>query len=302
MVIGEIDTKTSSDLTISGATVTVPAGYYASTALKSVSTATQATPNITVNSSGLITATATQSAGYVFSGTKSATKQLTTQGAQTITPTTTNQTISSGKYLTGTQTVKGDANLIAANIAEGKTIFGVTGTYTGGVDTSDATATADKIFLDETAYVNGEKVTGSFTIDDELTAQDSLITQIASTLVGNKAVSSSGTCTVIIAGFTGWNSSNNDVIRYSCVKNGEIVVEEIDMIPIFPDDVPYTFLENVVCNSIIEYRYDGDSDEVNYLDIVADDSITIFYQKIDTEVHVLFSASANGTIRFDEWD
>lgn len=39
-------------------------------------TATQATPSISVNSSGLITASATQSAGYVASGTKSATKQL----------------------------------------------------------------------------------------------------------------------------------------------------------------------------------------------------------------------------------
>lgn len=95
-------------------------------------TATQATPSINVSSSGLITASTTQSAGYVAAGTKSATKQLTVQAAQTITPGTSNKTIASGRYLTGTQTIKGDANLKAANIASGVSIFGVTGTHSGG--------------------------------------------------------------------------------------------------------------------------------------------------------------------------
>lgn len=130
-VTGTIASKSSSNLTSSGATVTVPAGYYPSQASKSVATATQATPSITVSSAGLITAKSTQSAGYVSSGTKSATKQLTTQGAQTITPGTSNKTIASGRYLTGTQTIKGDANLVAANIKKGVSIFGVAGTNEG---------------------------------------------------------------------------------------------------------------------------------------------------------------------------
>lgn len=130
-VTGTIASKSSSNLTASGATVTVPAGYYPSQASKSVATATRATPSITVSSAGLITAKSTQSAGYVSSGTKSATKQLTTQGAQTITPGTSNKTIASGRYLTGTQTIKGDANLVAANIKKGVSIFGVAGTNEG---------------------------------------------------------------------------------------------------------------------------------------------------------------------------
>ena len=130
-VTGTIASKSSSNLTSSGATVTVPAGYYPSQASKSVATATQATPSITVSSAGLITAKSTQSAGYVSSGTKSATKQLTTQGAQTITPGTSNKTIASGRYLTGTQTIKGDANLVAANIKKGVSIFGVAGSNEG---------------------------------------------------------------------------------------------------------------------------------------------------------------------------
>lgn len=55
-----------------------------------------------------------------------------------------------------------------------------------GIDTSDATATADKIFKDESAYVDGEKLIGTFTIDSELTEQNDLISQI-STLVAQKA-------------------------------------------------------------------------------------------------------------------
>jgi len=90
----------------------------------------QATPEITVSSGGLITASATQAAGLVPAGTKTATKQLTVQAAQTITPGTSNKTIASGRYLTGTQTIKGDANLKAANIKKGVSIFGVAGSYT----------------------------------------------------------------------------------------------------------------------------------------------------------------------------
>lgn len=92
-----------------------------------------ATPMIDVSAGGLITATTEQEKGYVPGGTKSATQQLTTQGAATITPTTTNQTaVASGRYTTGDVVVSGDANLVPENIAEGVSIFGVTGTHSGG--------------------------------------------------------------------------------------------------------------------------------------------------------------------------
>ena len=106
----------------------------------------QATPSISVSSAGLITASATQEAGYVSAGTKSATKQLATQAAQTITPGTSNKTIASGRYLTGTQTIKGDSNLVAGNIKKGVSIFGVTGTHEGGTTV--------------------QKKTGAFTLDE----------------------------------------------------------------------------------------------------------------------------------------
>ena len=94
---------------------------------------TQATPSISVSSSGLITASATQSGGIVEGGSKSATQQLTTQAAKTVTPGTSDQTaVASGRYTTGTVQVAGDANLVPENIAEGVSIFGVQGTHSGG--------------------------------------------------------------------------------------------------------------------------------------------------------------------------
>ncbi len=84
------------------------------------------------------------------------TGSIPSKGATTYTPGTVNQTIASGSYLSGAQTIKGDANLVASNIAKGKSIFGVSGTYT-----SDANAVAGNILSGKTAYVNGSKITGS---------------------------------------------------------------------------------------------------------------------------------------------
>lgn len=89
---------------------------------------------------------------------------ISKKASATITPGTADQTISSGQYLSGAQTIKGDENLVAENIKSGVSIFGVTGTLeTGGTgtDTSDATASASDILSGKTAYVKGTKVTGT---------------------------------------------------------------------------------------------------------------------------------------------
>lgn len=57
---------------------------------------------------------------------------ITRKSAATYTPGTADQTIAAGQYLSGTQTIKGDANLVAENIAEGVSIFGVAGALKAG--------------------------------------------------------------------------------------------------------------------------------------------------------------------------
>ena len=118
----------SSDLSVSGDTVTAPAGYYENAASATVQSATWKSastigvvPSISVDANGLITATASgwtsckplSASGYADADTSanlqlsgSKTSQLDTIGATTYTPTKgTAQTIPLGKFLTGDQTI-----------------------------------------------------------------------------------------------------------------------------------------------------------------------------------------------------
>lgn len=158
----DVPRKSSSDLTASGATVSVPSGYYASNASKAVSSGsatpassiTGTTATVSSPSSNKIMLTQTVSntpqvtAGYISSGTAgnssvSLTGACTTKGSTTYYASTSDQTIGSGTYITGTQTFKAvsQTNLSAENIKNGTTIsisngngniWSVTGTYSGG--------------------------------------------------------------------------------------------------------------------------------------------------------------------------
>lgn len=232
-VPGSIPTKGASDLSASGKTVTVPAGHYPAQVTKDIAagsatgtgSAQQSEPDISVSDGGLITAsvaaknisvTPAVQPGYVGSGTagnvsltaNSATKQMTTQGAKTVTPSTSEQTavakgvfttgivkvgaiqtetktatgngdvtpasgkflskvtvsiptqgaktvtpstseqtaVASGKLTTGAVKVSGDANLVAANIVNGKSIFGVSGNARKFASMNGSDFTGEKYF------------------------------------------------------------------------------------------------------------------------------------------------------------
>ena len=81
---------------------------------------------------------------------------IESKAVATYKPSTVNQVIAAGQYLSGDQTIQGDANLVAGNIKAGTSIFGISGSFT-----SDATAAAGHILSGKTAYINGAKVTGT---------------------------------------------------------------------------------------------------------------------------------------------
>lgn len=72
-----VSRRSSSDLTVSGATVTAPAGYYSAQASKSVATGTAGTPTATKgtvsNHAVTVTPSVTNTTGYITGGTKTGT-------------------------------------------------------------------------------------------------------------------------------------------------------------------------------------------------------------------------------------
>lgn len=157
-VTGNIESKSSSDLSASGATVTVPAGYYSSSASKAVAAGEVVVPSILqgvsaeadfnsgrVELTQFISATPeVNTAGYVDAGTAQQVKlklkaSITTKTAATYTPGTTAQTIAADQYLLGAQTIAGDTNLVPQNIVAGISIFGVGGSATLPTISQDST-------------------------------------------------------------------------------------------------------------------------------------------------------------------
>lgn len=214
----------------SSQTVKPDSGYdgLSQVTVNAMPTATQATPSISVSSAGLITASATQSAGYVAAGTKSATKQLTTQAAQTITPGTSDKTIASGRYLTGTQTIKGDANLVAGNIKSGVNIFGVSGTLTEG---EDVTAETD-------AYT------------DLITDLETAIDALPDAGSGGSGGGSIETCTFIVTTHGIADFITEDGYTATVYENGRIGCIYRDT----EGNAPSLVIENVVCGSVVAIR------------------------------------------------
>ena len=124
---------------------------------------------------GNIASDCTATAGDILSG-KTAwvgnakvTGSVSSKAAATYNTSSSDQTIAAGQYIGGAQTIKAvtTSNIAAGNIKAGVTvnvgdsndedrIAGVTGTFTG-----DADAVAGDLLSGKTAYVKGEKITGS---------------------------------------------------------------------------------------------------------------------------------------------
>ena len=278
VVTGAIETKTASDLTANGATVTVPAGYYVSGATKTISSGSAKTPattitkapTISVNSSGLITAsvsgtqnvTPTVSAGYVSSGTAgtitvsgSATKQLTTQAAKTITPTTSSQTaVASGVYTTGAVTV---AAIPSSYVQP------------SGTKTITANGTYDvKSYASATVNTSGEDVTEETSAyTTKLASLETAISALETELEGKAGGSSGGTsvetCTVRIVFDDTYN-----ILGYcaTILEEGVITIDASTENNLGDDSIQELTVSNVVVGSSFIVITDGGAENATIVE------------------------------------
>lgn len=100
-----ITRRTSSDLTASGATITAPAGYYESSATKTVASGTAGTPTATKgtvsNHSVSVTPSVTNTTGYITGSTKTGTAV----------------TVSASELVSGSQTITENGTVDVTNLA-----------------------------------------------------------------------------------------------------------------------------------------------------------------------------------------
>ena len=176
-ITGTIVTKTSSNLTASGATVTVPAGYYASNATKSVASVTRAETTISVtkddtNDKLTLTASNNQGTGYVTGANKTATKTvtLTTSGATA--------TMSDGTNSVSKSITSGSAKTPATTVTKNPTIT----VSSSGLITASVSGTQSVTPTVSAGYVSSGTA-GTITVSGSATKQ--LTTQAAKTITPN---------------------------------------------------------------------------------------------------------------------
>lgn len=135
--------------------VTVPSSIIAGEATL---TPISLTSRLQLSKTVSVTPTVT-TAGYVSAGTAGNidislyAEHIAIKEAETFTPSTSTISIRANTYLTGMQTILGDANLTAGNIKKDVSIFNIVGTYEGGGGATDITVTIVESVLDSELYL-----------------------------------------------------------------------------------------------------------------------------------------------------
>lgn len=175
-----ITRRSSTDLTASGATVTVPAGYYASQATKAVSSGTEGTPTATKgtvsNHSVSITPSVTNTAGYISGGTKTGTPV----------------TVSASELVSGTKAISASGttdvtNYASASVAAGSatapaSISGSSATVSSGTNTLTLTKT-----VSVTPSVSAGYVSSGTAGNSSVSLTASVTTKAAATITPTKS-------------------------------------------------------------------------------------------------------------------
>lgn len=208
VITGNIPSKSSSDLTVSGATVTAPAGYYASAASKSVASGS-VTPVATINTSSYLDSTSS----YTFTVTPSATLTegyITAAGAGTVV---------TGHIKAGTAsaplTITDTSNALTGSSTDGtpKITTSITPSVTAGWITSVATSgTGDKYIKKGTVTLSAQRTGGTALVDSSGTYTVIIGASGTTTAgwVGSNPTSASATIKIKDAGISSFDIISGD--------------------------------------------------------------------------------------------
>ena len=193
-----VNTRSSSDLTASGATVTAPAGYYASQATKTVSSGTEGTPTATKgtvsNHSVSVTPSVTNTAGYISGSTKTGTA-VTVAASELVSGSET-------KTENGTYDVTNLASLVV-NVSGGGSGLTLLKTYAlGTLSTTSTSATDTGKSMTVTGYNDYDVLVVDVSVDTNTNGRHTSTVSMVY-LTGTSNVNTKNTYTV---GSNKWNS------------------------------------------------------------------------------------------------
>ena len=173
-----IPRRDDTDLTASGAAVTVPAGYYEDTETKSVASGTEGTPTASKgtvsNNSVTVTPSVTNGAGYISGGTHSGT----------------GVTVSASELVSGTKSITASGTTDVTNYASASVAAGTAGTPSatkGSVSNHSISVTPS--VTNTTGFIAGSTINGTAVIvsASELVSGSTTITSNGTTDVTNLA-------------------------------------------------------------------------------------------------------------------
>lgn len=204
-----ITQRSSSDLTASGATVTVPSGYYSAQASKAVSSGTEGTPTATKGSVSnhaiSVTPSVTNTAGYISGGTKTGTAV----------------SVSASELVSGTLTISSSGTKDVTNYASASVSAGTAGTPTATKGTvSNHSVSVTPSVTNTSGYITGSTINGTaVTVSaSELVSGSQTLTDNGTTDVTNLA-----SVTVSIPFVTYYTGSSNP--SSSTGSNGDIYLD-----------------------------------------------------------------------------
>ena len=170
IITGTLVARDSSDLTVSGATVNVPAGLYSSAASKSVASGTVGTPTASKsavsNNSVTITPSVTNTTGYITGGTKTGTGVTVSAS----------ELVSGNKAITPSETAQSGIDVTNFKTAS---VGAISSTYVGSGVTRKAAATVAPSTSEQTVCASGVYTTG-----------EQKVSAITPSIVGNLDASS----------------------------------------------------------------------------------------------------------------